>query len=172
MAIDIKLPRVNNCCCCCSLKCGVITIAVVFMVVNLFAGIWVIVARSLDDRQLSPFKITDLVLDAVLIILCIILLIGAIKGNYMFCMIWVFGTIILLTCMMILLIVASTLRASNRPETVHRLGFLWGGRAIECGVLVYGVIVVNSFAQTLRYTDGPLLPLPYRHVEEPVDVDI
>eukprot|EP00058_Branchiostoma_floridae_P025282 XP_002610772.1 hypothetical protein BRAFLDRAFT_91564 [Branchiostoma floridae] len=122
MAIDIKLPRVNNFCCCCTLKCGVITIAVVFM------------------------------------------------GNYRFCMIWVFGTVVFITGVVIILIIASSLRASNRPETAHRLGFLWMGKAVECGLLVYGVIVVNSFAQTLRDTDSPLIPGQYSHVEEPVDV--
>ncbi|XP_078696530.1 uncharacterized protein LOC144924820 [Branchiostoma floridae x Branchiostoma belcheri] len=167
MAIDVKLPRVNNFCCCCTLKCGVIAIAVVFMVINLLLGLYVIVVHALDIRELRPFRIADLVLDTILIILCIILLVGAIKGKYMYCMIWVYGTTVFVTGVIIISIIASSLRAANRPEAVHRLGFMWTGRAIECGLLVYGVIVVNSFAQSLRDPDNPLLHSPYSHVEEP-----
>ncbi|XP_035697576.1 uncharacterized protein LOC118430690 [Branchiostoma floridae] len=180
MAIDtaISIPRVQNCCCCCSLKCGVIALSVVFMVptlLNLVLSLFISTTTDVSiSRLLSPsvfgyygeiIGIGDSICDVVLIILCVILLVGAIKGKYLLCRIWIIGTIVFVTIMFICAIVGSSYHGMNNPETAHELGFLWASIAFEEGLLIYGVILVNSFAEGLRETEASLPA--YGQVEEP-----
>ncbi|XP_066296881.1 uncharacterized protein [Branchiostoma lanceolatum] len=179
MAIDMSIPRVENCCCCCSLKCGVIALSIVFMVptlANLALSFFVSGNVSLRVARLTNpsvfgfygaelIEIGDTVCDVVLIILCVILLVGAIKGKYLLCRIWIFGTIIFVTIMFICAIAGSAHQGMNNPEIAHELGFLWASIAFEEGLLIYGVILVNSFAEGLREREAALPA--YGHVEEP-----
>ncbi|XP_078697653.1 uncharacterized protein LOC144925510 isoform X2 [Branchiostoma floridae x Branchiostoma belcheri] len=138
----IGIPRVENCCCCCSLKCGIIALSVVFMVftlMNLVVSIFIVgrvgvTNPSIEDEgdPVADLMIGDLVVDVLMIILCVSLVVAAIK---------------------------------NRPETAHQLGHLWAVFAFEGGLLIYGVILVNSFAERLRETEGSLPP--YGQVREP-----
>ncbi|CAH1240419.1 uncharacterized protein [Branchiostoma lanceolatum] len=165
MAIDLSIPRVQNCCCCGSLKCGTIGIAVVFMIMNLLNVIGTLVAvAAFNEEGVNAFRIIDVLFDAILIILCIMLIVGAVKGNPLLCRIWIIGTIIFVSAMFILCIVGSSLIGLNNPEAAHVIGFFWFGIAVEEGLLIYGVIVVNSFVESLRHEDATLPP--YSQVNE------
>ncbi|XP_078697654.1 uncharacterized protein LOC144925511 [Branchiostoma floridae x Branchiostoma belcheri] len=166
MAIDFSIPRVQNCCCCGSLKCGTIGIAVVFMVLNLLNVIGTLVAFAAFVREegVNPFRIIDVIFDAILIILCIILIVGAVKGNPLLCRIWIVGTIFFVSAMFILVIIGSSLLGLNSPAAAHVIGFFWFYLAVEEGLLVYGVIVVNSFVESMRHEDASLPP--YSQVNE------
>ncbi|XP_078697649.1 uncharacterized protein LOC144925510 isoform X1 [Branchiostoma floridae x Branchiostoma belcheri] len=171
----IGIPRVENCCCCCSLKCGIIALSVVFMVftlMNLVVSIFIVgrvgvTNPSIEDEgdPVADLMIGDLVVDVLMIILCVSLVVAAIKGNYLLCRIWMIGAIVYVTIIFIFTIISSSFRASNRPETAHQLGHLWAVFAFEGGLLIYGVILVNSFAERLRETEGSLPP--YGQVREP-----
>ncbi|KAI8479621.1 hypothetical protein Bbelb_426390 [Branchiostoma belcheri] len=162
----IGIPRVENCCCCCSLKCGIIALSVVFMVftlMNLVVSIF-IVGRvgvsnpSIEDEgdPIADIMIGDLVVDVLMIILCVSLVVAAIKGNYLLCRIWMIGAIVYVTIIFIFTIISSSFRASNRPETAHQLGHLWAGLAFEGGLLGRSVssyvdCLLNSSCKEVRF---------------------
>ncbi|XP_078614755.1 uncharacterized protein LOC144883935 [Branchiostoma floridae x Branchiostoma japonicum] len=171
------MVRVNNCCGCCDLKSGTISISIVYLVlaiINMVLGIMGVVGT-----KGAPMYI-GVTIDGLMVVLCILLIIGAVKDNHILCMVWVVGAIVwsvLVTIMAIVVsvVVGITANAAQEiqpiqpdpdvnPQAVGAaigliLGVMWAIVAVEVALVIYSAIVVYSHAQNLR--EGGGCPPPY-----------
>ncbi|CAH1240420.1 Hypp6020 [Branchiostoma lanceolatum] len=176
------MVRVNNCCGCCDLKSGTISISIVYLVLailNMILGIMGVVGAK------GAAMYVGVAIDGIMIILCILLIIGAMQDNHILCMVWVVGAIVWSVLLTIMAIVASVLIGllANAAEDIQptdqpdvpaaavgaaigvALGIMWGIVAVEVTLVIYSAIVVYSHAQNLREGGGS--PPPYSHFGGP-----
>ncbi|KAI8517341.1 hypothetical protein Bbelb_059220 [Branchiostoma belcheri] len=179
------MVRVNNCCGCCDLKSGTIAVSIVYLVlaiVNMALGI----AGVVGTKGVATY--VGVSIDAIMLVLCILLIIGACMDNPDLCMVWVVGAIVWSVLTTIIAVVISAVFAANIAE--HRgldpdlpmptgapatagvaaglilgLGVVWAFVALKVCLVIYSAIVVYSHAQNLREGGGS--PPPYNQFGGP-----
>ncbi|XP_019637651.1 PREDICTED: uncharacterized protein LOC109479994 isoform X3 [Branchiostoma belcheri] len=177
------MVRVNNCCGCCDLKSGTIAVSIVYLILailNMALGI----AGVVGAKGVATY--IGVSLDAIMVVLCILLIIGAFMDNHILCMVWVVGAIVWSVLTTIIAVVVSVMVgiAANIAEhggldpdlpTVPPaaagaavaliLGIMWAIVALEVCLVIYSAIVVYSHAQNLREGGGS--PPPYNQFGGP-----
>ncbi|CAH1240422.1 Hypp6022 [Branchiostoma lanceolatum] len=168
--------RVNNCCECFGLRSGSLYTAIVYMVVAILNIVLAIIGLASAGGEAARYG--RIATDGLLVILCILLLIGVLKSNYVLCMIWVVGAVVWIVLTIVFGEVA-TIYAGKKTDVgsvttvggaamATAIGLMWGIIALEVVLLIYCAVVVYSHAQRLR-EEG--IPPPYSQFQDTTKPD-
>ncbi|XP_078696115.1 uncharacterized protein LOC144924606 [Branchiostoma floridae x Branchiostoma belcheri] len=163
--------RVNNCCECFGLRSGSLYIAITYMVIGILNIVLSLIGLASAGGEAAKYgRITA---DGLFVILCILLLIGVLKSNYILCLIWVVGAVVWSAMTIVFAEVATiyvrkktdvnSVQTVTGPALATALSLMWAIIALEYILLIYFAVVVYSHAQKLREEN---IPPPYSQFED------